>query len=572
MERAVPSSGNEEIDLYLRTYYSLLRSSREVKIKTLIEAHKRMNSALHVKADEPEPDMAAMTYALLRMPNCLHKVRLVIMGQTEYVYQQHGYPDVESWQQVSAPGRRRRSFFDGQDTLAVYIASQSDIDDIIPILTAYQIESRKLRQIFNQAGAMKLLKSFKKGKNGRLSAKQWQKLSEETQISQEDLERLGQIWGDQAIDRLIDLATEKHEFGIRMLAGSLADYKRATRQWWVNVEERVPDISFQERPVYFISSNTHSLTNILSGFALQQEDKLHTFLHNSNSPDLQQEYKDILERNVPSNRENFLYYALKKLEAENPELITQRRNHERNLGIHRIPSGHAFDIEVQIINLHKLKPNHLDPRLRIQGIEKLIRSNALIINIDYPLGMAAYQVLTEIARNIAEVRGIYIMGKAATLNGRIGDVMIPNVVHDEHSMNTYFFRNCFSADDIAPYLVYGTVMDNQKAITVPGTFLQNEGYMSLFYREGYTDMEMEAGPYLSGIYEMVRPKRHPSNEIVNLTSATFPVGVLHYASDTPFSKGKNLGSQNLSYFGMDPTYATMVAITRAIFTTELEKL
>ena len=572
MEREVPSSGNEEIDLYLRTYYSLLRSSSEVQIKTLIEAHKRMNSALHVKADDPEPDMAAITYALLRMPDCLYQVKLVVMGQSEYVFKQHGYSEIESWQQVSAPGRRRRSFFDEQDTLALYIASQSDIDDIIPILTAYQIESRKLQQIFSKAGALKLLNTFAQENNGRLSAKQWHLLSQETSIPQEDLARLGQIWGENTVKRLLNIAQEKHEIGVRMLAGSLADYKRATRLWWLNVEEKTSGISYHERPVYFISSNTHSLPNILSGFALQQEEKLHNFLHNSNSPELQQEYQDILERNVPSNRENFLYYALKKFESENPEFYVKRMAHEKKLGIYRIPSAHAFDIEVQIINLHKLKPNQLDPRLRIPGIEKLIRSNALIINIDYPLGMAAYQVLTEVARNIAEVRGIYIMGKAATLNGRIGDVMIPNVVHDEHTLNTYFFKNCFTADDIAPYLVYGTVMDNQKAITVPGTFLQNEGYMSLFYREGFTDMEMEAGPFLSGIYEMARPKRHPSNEIVNLTSIPFPVGFLHYASDTPFSKGKNLGSQNLSYFGMDPTYATMVAITRAIFTTELSRI
>ena len=34
MDRTVPSSGNEEIDLYLRTYYSLLRSSGEVRIRS----------------------------------------------------------------------------------------------------------------------------------------------------------------------------------------------------------------------------------------------------------------------------------------------------------------------------------------------------------------------------------------------------------------------------------------------------------------------------------------------------------------------------------------------------------
>jgi hypothetical protein len=121
---------------------------------------------------------------------------------------------------------------------------------------------------------------------------------------------------------------------------------------------------------------------------------------------------------------------------------------------------------------------------------------------------------------------------------------------------------------VAPYLVYGTVMDNQKAISALGTFLQNESYMEVFYREGYTVIEMEAGPFLSSIYEMIRPQRYPHNELVNLYNAPFPIGILHYASDTPFSKGKNLGAQNLSYFGMDPTYATMVAILKQIIVKE----
>ena len=32
MERTVPSTGSEEIDLYVRTYYSLLRSTAEIQI------------------------------------------------------------------------------------------------------------------------------------------------------------------------------------------------------------------------------------------------------------------------------------------------------------------------------------------------------------------------------------------------------------------------------------------------------------------------------------------------------------------------------------------------------------
>ena len=82
---------------------------------------------------------------------------------------------------------------------------------------------------------------------------------------------------------------------------------------------------------------------------------------------------------------------------------------------------------------------------------------------------------------------------------------------------------------------------------------------------------MEAGPYLSSVAEAVRPERHPQNEIINLYSAPFDVGILHYASDTPFTKGKNLGT-NLSYSGVDPTYATAIAILHRILGKEADRV
>jgi hypothetical protein len=164
------------------------------------------------------------------------------------------------------------------------------------------------------------------------------------------------------------------------------------------------------------------------------------------------------------------------------------------------------------------------------------------------------------------------MGKSATLNGIIGDVMITNVVHDEHSKNTFIFPNAFKAAQVSPHLIYGTVLDNQKSVTVRGTFLQNSDYMDVFYREGYTDIEMEAGPYLSAVYEMFRPNRHPVDEFINLYNIPFDLGVMHYASDTPLSKGRNLGASTLSYFGMDPTYATSIAILRRILSLEESRM
>jgi hypothetical protein len=265
-----------------------------------------------------------------------------------------------------------------------------------------------------------------------------------------------------------------------------------------------------------------------------------------------------------------MYYVLKKyLQTPQGRQAWEEREEEEPLcGIQHIDSRHVFDVAAQIVELRALRPDWLDPRLCVSNIERIAHSDAIILNIDYPLGMGAYHILSQVAASVDSFRGVYILGKAATLNGRIGDVMIPNVVHDEHSRNTYLFNNAFAAAHVRPHLVYGAVLDNQKSISVRGTFLQNQRYMDVFYLEGYTDIEMEAGPYLSAVYEAMRPRRYPTDEVVNLYPIPFDIGIVHYASDTPFSKGKNLGAQHLSYFGMDPTYAATIAILRRIL--ELE--
>ena len=48
----------------------------------------------------------------------------------------------------------------------------------------------------------------------------------------------------------------------------------------------------------------------------------------------------------------------------------------------------------------------------------------MIVNTDYPLGLAAYNLLREVAVDSADLRGVYVLGKAATLNADVGDVMI----------------------------------------------------------------------------------------------------------------------------------------------------
>jgi hypothetical protein len=237
-----------------------------------------------------------------------------------------------------------------------------------------------------------------------------------------------------------------------------------------------------------------------------------------------------------------------------------------------VGSEHTFDVEAQVIEVAKLRSESLDERLVNGSLDYLRKSNAVILNIDYPLGLAAYNLLSTITVHVSNLRGVYTMGKSASLNAARGDVIIPNTVQDEHSHNTYLFQNCFSVSDVARYLNFGSILDNQKAICVLGTFLQNAHLMDVFYREGFADIEMELGNFLSAIYEATRPKRYPINEIVNLYNLPLDFGALHYISDTPMHKGKNLGDGTLSYYGVDPTYACSLAILSRIFNLEKDRL
>jgi hypothetical protein len=90
MDRTVPKTGSEEIELYMRTYYSLLRSTHTIQIETLVESHLAMRSSLHVRARDPMPDIAALIYASLRLPECITDVDFVLIGQIEAAFTRAG--------------------------------------------------------------------------------------------------------------------------------------------------------------------------------------------------------------------------------------------------------------------------------------------------------------------------------------------------------------------------------------------------------------------------------------------------------------------------------------------------
>ena len=553
MERQKPDTESNEIALYLRTVYSLLRSSGEVRVRAFEEAHSFSNSSLHLGARDSAPDIGAFGYAAGRLPECMPRIERVILGQSDETFAAFGLP-TRAWRRVRTRGRRRLLRWDGATTLAAYVASTSDIDDLLPILTAYQIEWNKMHELL-AARAEKPAAAEALG------------------LSEADAARLREALGGDPDAALRELATRRLDLRVRLLAGSFSAYERAAQQWWQGIERvYVRDPAAPRPPIYFVSSNTHSLANLLGGYALEHRDAIVAAARRDPQIDFVPELERQLEDGSPA-APNLLYFALRRYMHSDPGALERVQLWDSESGIESADATAEIDVQAQAVELARVRPERFDPRLRMPGLERLRESDAWIINIDYPLGLAAYHLLSRVGQGAGPLLGAYVMGKAATLNGQVGDVMISRVVHDEHSDNTYLIRNAFGFDDVAPWLRRGSVLDNQKAVTVRGAFLQNPNYMGVFYREGYTVLEMEAGPYLSAIYELVDPRRHPNDEVVALSERTsFAVGVLHYASDTPYSRRQSLLSKSLGAFGTDSTYACAIAITRQILAHEIQRI
>ena len=548
---------SDEVELYQRTYNTLLRSSGETAIRVLESSHRAMGSSLHPLAASDEPDLGALIYAIRRLPDGIAGAELVIMGQEAEVFARNGII-IDEWDEADAPARRRRWHDSGGGIHAVLLASASDVDDLIPTLVALQIEWNKIRVRQRAAG--------------------WPPDSEPTPEecaaalggSADDWARLRAAWGERFFERLKMIAERRMALGVRMLGGTHVGYARMTRRWWLPVQNQLSEQGFADAPTYFVSSNTHSLVNIVTGTAREREERLIEFVESLPEDDiLREELAAFREGRAEGSWDNFLYFVARLyFDMHGEEGRRVRRESEARSGVSHIPSRTALRVPAQIIPLAKLLPDRLDPRLGDVDPEMLAESDAVIVNIDYPLGVAAYNILREVAVSTAGLRGVYVLGKAATLNADVGDVMLSSVVHDEHSGSTYWLDNAFGVEDLMGDLRFGTGLDNQRAVTVKSTFLQNRAYLDFYYREAFTVVEMEAGPYCNAIYEIADADRHPVGEAVNFSKLPIDFGIIHYASDTPYTQARTLGARGLSYFGMDSTYASSLAILRRVLRLE----
>ncbi|MGA2925939.1 MAG: hypothetical protein ABSG43_08080, partial [Solirubrobacteraceae bacterium] len=393
---------SDEVRLYQRTYTTLLRSSGETQLRVLESSHRATGSSLHPLAGSEELDLGAFIYCIRRLPEAILGAHLVLMGQTAEAFAAYGV-DLEHWRESEAQARRRRWFDDGEGTLAVLLASSSDVDDLVPTLVALQIEWNKIRTKARAAG--------------------WpgeQDLAPEQVAAtlggqRDDWVRLIEQWGALFEQRLALVASRKLSLRVRMLGGSNVGYARLTRRWWAPVQDHLAHEGLSDRPLYFVSSNSHSLVNIATGIARRRERELVAFVETLAPGDILREELALFRAGASEGSwENFLYFVARPWwNSRGSAGRLERRVAEQAAGVTHLKSRTALRVPAQVIPLAALARGDLDPRLGEVDLDALGTSDAVIVNIDYPLGMAAYNILREVAVDSGEgLRGVYILGKA----------------------------------------------------------------------------------------------------------------------------------------------------------------
>ncbi len=110
----------------------------------------------------------------------------------------------------------------------------------------------------------------------------------------------------------------------------------------------------RDAPIYFVSSNTHSLVNVLSGVARQFEREILEWVRDHDR-NLDEERRKLEAGHSRASRHNWLYYAARELFDVHPDrerLRARRAEMETRSGIRHIPArGTGVDSAAQIFKI-----------------------------------------------------------------------------------------------------------------------------------------------------------------------------------------------------------------------------
>jgi len=303
-------------------------------------------------------------------------------------------------------------------------------------------------------------------------------------------------------------------------------------KWAADIKAKLAELKLAERPLHIISSNLHSVVNLLYGYGTS-----------CNLSNVQSEEAG-----------ESLYGFIQCIREKKDEILSFARAN----GFYELADRSGSNIDVQIIDTACLEsvPFHPDIKINRPGAQG---QKPAILVMDYAFGTQAFEAMDCLLKPFSEnresplnVKSISVMGKAGILSGKKGDIMLATAHVIEGSTDNYMVENDLKREDFDPDIdVYTGPM-----ITVVGTSLQNRELLRRFQNTWDTvGLEMEGGHYQRAIGAAII-RRHILKDV--------KVRYAYYASDNPLASGQTLAAGEMGAEGIRPTYMVTKVILEKI--------
>lgn len=525
--------------LFLRGSYKPLGASGEAMINAMLNLQPEIYGSI---GDPERVELSGLLYIFQRLPQGIEECRYVKMIGREG-YANSGFDAI-------IPSKRRRNCYriDEEQMYIEMTRGRSDIYDVLTHLTFMYIEAEKIRRnALDSKNRMKrewkmlgrIIEKIKSNKpyNKKIAYAYLSVLLgrtlDETLEACDKFEKAKKVnslfnivyWLGQ---RSIEEETEQNDRQISFsafLQDVLGKHMHG-ENWAGRIKKYLVDNKLHDRPVHIISSNMHSVRNAFFAKAALGAKK--------------QSIETVAQK-----------LSLSKAVKENEKVRKYALKH----GMTELLDESGTNINVQIFDCSKIAMGSLKKR-------KTPKSKDVIVVMDYAFGEQAFESMDELLKPYENgskipinIVSISVMGKAGTLAGQKGDIMVPNAHIFEGSADNYTFKNQF---DSSVFKNSGLKVFKGPMITVLGTSLQNKDILRYFHLSswGASGLEMEGAHYQKAI--------QAASQIRNSIKKSVVLRYAYYASDNPLHSGSTLASGGLGVDGVKPTYLITTSILQSI--------
>jgi CRP-like cAMP-binding protein len=538
---------------YRKLYAKLLSliDRREFLLSDLLPAYRDLMPALHPGLDSDRIDTSGLAYAVPRLPDDVTSACFYYLTtDLPAIYRD---PD-EKFDPVITRARRRSAWRPMPGKLIVLLRDGiSDITDFLTCLSLYAIEAKKLRKRLRSSEALMDLRRLAAGNDPAAT----QAYLAGQDLDPQEREGLSRIWPQDLAARLRDVLLHHEDIALEVDT-NLDNYNsRASETWVAQIRERVRALVDLEDPqldVHIISSNTHSVGNLLSSFLTKKRDDVLAW-GKKNRPALCGDPSP--ERpwgKAWACREDLLYVVARDYLASTEGGRAAFEADLQASGHVKLSSTAFTGIEVELFDLRKLDPAGCDARV---GARRAKRPT-IIVNVDYAFGQQAEEILATLLFLFGKrVRSVNVLGKAGGLVGKRGDLLLPTATLLQTNDELYPLPNHDLPAALMKDMALGVPVHEGPVLTVAGTLLQDR-ILLMFYKKIWKaiGLEMEGSFFARQLISAIE---------TDVVDPDVRSRFAYYTSDVPLEPDQNLSEALHPSEGVPPLYAITRAMLQRIF-------